>query len=80
MERKFKFMDVVKWATPMNEAERKDVMVVEDTDDMDTLQVRHLDDQGNSTKGHAKESELRIVGKASPYEPIQDIVKRYIGK
>lgn len=71
-----KFLDVVKWNHPMSKPEKDDVMVVEDTD-KDAITVRHLQDN-NVTTVFARD--LRVVGRCTPYEPIKDIVSRYVTK
>lgn len=75
-----KFLDVVKWNNPMGALERQDVMVVEDIDG-DFLTVRHLNTgKEDSEVANIMARNVRVVGHCSAYEPIADIIKRYINK
>lgn len=69
-----RFLDVVKWAGALNSAETRDVMVVEDTDP-EFITVRHLQ---NNQVSKEREINLKVVGHCSSYEPIKDIIDRYI--
>ena len=72
-----KFLDVVKWQNPMEEVERRDIMVVEDVD-KDFLKVRHLSKNGNSEVTQVVARDVRVVGHCSATEPIENIINRYL--
>ena len=71
-----KFLDVVKWMKPMNKAEENDIMVVEDILNEHLIEVRHISTQ-KSTLSNEQADDLRVVGSCTPYENIEEILKRY---
>ena len=73
-----KFLDVVKWINPMSNPEKEDVMVVEDIDG-DSLTVRHINTE-EKPLSTIFSRDIRVVGRCTPYEPITDIVSRYLTK
>ena len=73
-----KFLDVVKWINPMSNPEKEDVMVVEDIDG-DSLTVRHINTEEKQLSTIFSR-DIRVVGRCTPYEPIKDIVSRYVTK
>lgn len=77
MATEIKFLDVVKWVNPMEDVERKDVMVVEDVD-KDFLTVRHLSKNGKSVVAQVVSRNVRVVGHCKSTEPIEGIINRYI--
>ena len=72
-----KFLDVVKWQKPMEEVERRDIMVVEDVD-KDFLKVRHLSKNGSNVVATVVSRDVRVVGHCSATEPIENIINRYL--
>lgn len=75
-----KFLDVVKWRNPVGTLESQDVMVVEDVDG-DFLTVRHLSTGKHDTEvANIFARDIKVVGRCTAYEPIADIIKRYINK
>ena len=72
-----KFLDVVKWQKPMEEVERRDIMVVEDVD-KDFLKVRHLSKIGKGNVAQVVARDVRVVGHCSATEPIENIINRYL--
>ena len=75
-----KFLDVVKWRNPVGTLESQDVMVVEDVDG-DFLTVRHLSTGKQDTEvANIFARDIKVVGHCTAYEPIPDIIKRYINK
>ena len=75
-----KFLDVVKWRNPVGALESQDVMVAEDIDG-DFLTVRHLSTGKRDTEvATIFARDIKVVGHCTAYEPIADIIKRYINK
>ena len=73
----FDFLDVVKWKNPQNEAERQDLMVVEDTTGV-YVQVRHVEEDAFGNVSNELMEQLRKVGKTTAYEKAESLYKRLV--
>ena len=71
-----KFGDIVKWKRPMNGAEERDVMIVEDILNEHLIEVRHISGK-KVTSSNERVDAVKVVGHSTPTEPIADILKRY---
>ena len=72
----FNFLDVVKWKSPQNGAEKEDVMIVEDSEGV-FVDVRHVTQEGFEGVSRERMEDLKFVGKCTAYERAEDIYERY---
>lgn len=72
----FKFLDVVKWKDPQNEAEKHDIMIVEDSEGV-FVEVRHMTEDSFEQTSRERMEDLKYVGRCTAYERAEDIYKRY---
>lgn len=73
----FKYLDVVKWLNPQNEAERHDVMAVEGSEGV-FVEVRHVSEDGFGSTSRERMEDLKFVGRYSSYEQPEEIYNRYV--
>ena len=71
-----KFGDIVKWRRPMNVAEEKDVMIVEDVLNEHLIAVKHIGGK-RVTSSNERTDAVKVVGHCTPTEPIADILNKY---